>query len=158
MLLSDVLCTGRGNHQVSPPPTDPSGCCRGMHLVQTFKADMPGGVPVDLATDRGLGATRVSGMLPCLDNAIPVCGPQSSGSSGVRAPSQGEGAGDHIKPNRKGVDSPPPCCYPQTHLVTSMTHPLFPTTTGSQAHHLAFWTTKTTTRQQAGRVTVRRRA
>ena len=63
MLLSDVLCIGRGNHQVSPPPTDPSGCCCGMHLVQTFKADMPGGVPVDLATVRGLGATRVSGML-----------------------------------------------------------------------------------------------
>ena len=63
MLLSDVLCTGRGNHQVSSPPTGPSGCCCGVHLVQTFKAQMPGGVPVDLATDRGLGATRVSGML-----------------------------------------------------------------------------------------------
>ena len=32
MLLSDVLCTGRGNHQVSPPPTGPSGCCCGEHF------------------------------------------------------------------------------------------------------------------------------
>ena len=40
MLLSDVLCTGRTNHQASPPPTSPSSCCCGLHLVQTFKAQI----------------------------------------------------------------------------------------------------------------------
>ena len=71
MTLSDVLCTGRSNHQASPPPTGPSSCCYGLHLVHTFKAQIGrvGRSPVAsaaFATNRGMGATRVSGMLlPC---------------------------------------------------------------------------------------------
>jgi len=40
MLLSDVLCTGRSNHQASPPPAGLSCCCCGLHLVQAFKAQI----------------------------------------------------------------------------------------------------------------------
>ena len=86
--LTNTLCTGRGNHQVSPPPAGPSACCCGVHLVQTFKAQMPGGVPVDFATDRGLGATRVSGML------LPRCCPVLQGRG--RRTQQKSGAQDII--------------------------------------------------------------
>ena len=40
MLFSDVLCTGCSNHQASPPPAGLSCCCCGLHLVQTFKAQI----------------------------------------------------------------------------------------------------------------------
>ena len=40
MLLSDVLCTSRSNHQASPPPAGLSCCCCGLHLVQAFKAQI----------------------------------------------------------------------------------------------------------------------
>ena len=96
--LTNTLCTGRGNHQVSPPPTGPSGCCCGVHLVQTFKAQMPGGVPVDLATDRGLGATRVSGML------LPRCCPVLQRR--------------HWRPSVSGLDPPPPPLPALTHVRT----------------------------------------